>query len=414
MFKIALGIFLSTLPCAAQFSSAIQGTITDSSNAAIPEAKVTLKNVDTGIVREALTSPEGLYRISSLGPGTYTLTVEKQGFASAERSSVVLGVSQTSRLDVSLTVGALTEHVDVAATIGLLETEQGRVSGHVTETQIKELPINGRNVLNLIAIQPGVVGRGLSAGLYSGGGSDSSSGETQPSVFANGQRFEGNNYTLDDTNTNGEARNGVTNIVPNSEAVEEVRITANNFSAVDGRNPGAQVQMLTKAGTNQFHGVGAYYFVNNTLASRGIFDPAQLPSIRKHLYDGAIGGPIIKNRTFFFFSYEGLRQGGARTSSAVVETPQFRNWVIQTRPNSIAAQLLKDYAPVGDPTSNLRDLGTPQPGVNKFSSTPDGIPDVGTVFYTPNAFRNATSSRSAWTMNYAPARTASMAATSAP
>jgi hypothetical protein len=387
MFKIALGIFLSTLPCAAQFSSAIQGTITDSSNAAIPEAKVTLKNVDTGIVREALTSPEGLYRISSLGPGTYTLTVEKQGFASAERSSVVLGVSQTSRLDVSLTVGALTEHVDVAATIGLLETEQGRVSGHVTETQIKELPINGRNVLNLIAIQPGVVGRGLSAGLYSGGGSDSSSGETQPSVFANGQRFEGNNYTLDDTNTNGEARNGVTNIVPNSEAVEEVRITANNFSAVDGRNPGAQVQMLTKAGTNQF---------------------------RKHLYDGAIGGPIIKNRTFFFFSYEGLRQGGARTSSAVVETPQFRNWVIQTRPNSSAAQLLKDYAPVGDPTSNLRDLGTPQPGVNKFSSTPDGIPDVGTVFYTPNAFRNATSSRSAWTMNYAPARTASMAATSAP
>jgi hypothetical protein len=389
MSRLLLAVLLAALPCAAQFSSALQGTITDSSGAGVPDAKVTIKNTDTGIVREAMTSPEGLYRFASLGPGTYSLTVEKAGFAQAERSSVTLGVSQASRLDVALSVGAVTERVDVSATIGLLETEQGRVSGHINETHIKELPINGRNVLNLMAIQPGVVGRGLSAGLYSGGGSDSFSGETQPSVFANGQRFEGNNYTLDDTNTNGEARNGVTNIVPNSESVEEVRITANNFSAVDGRNPGAQVQMLTRGGTNQFHGAGAYYFVNDRLASRGIFDPAQLPSIRKHLYDVAIGGPIIKNRTFFFFSHEGLRQGGARTASAVVETPEFRNWIIQTRPNSIAAYLLKNYAPIGNPTSNFRDLGAPQSGVNRFSNTPDGIVDVGTVFYTPAAFRNA-------------------------
>src|SRR5262245_59709873 len=360
MSRLFLGVLLFCLPCLGQFSSAIQGTITDSSGAAIPDAKVTLKNVDTGIVRSAMTSPEGLYRIPSLGPGVYTLTVEKQGFATSERTSVTLGVSQTSKLDVTMQLGAVTEHVDVAATIGLLETEQGRVSGHINETHIRELPINGRNVLNLIAIQPGIVGRGLSAGLYSGGGSDSFSGETQPSVFANGQRFEGNNYTLDDTNTNGEARNGVTNIVPNSEAVEEVRITANNFSAVDGRNPGAQVQMLTRAGTNQFHGVGAYYFVNNTLASPGIFDPAQLPSIRKHLYAAAVGGPIVKNRTFFFFSHEGLRQGGARTASAVVETPEFRNNILQTRPNSVASYLLKNFAPIGDPTANIRDVGSPQ------------------------------------------------------
>jgi len=249
--------------------------------------------------------------------------------------------------------------------------------------------LNGRNILNLIAIQPGIVGRGLSAGLYSGGGSDSFSGETQPSVFASGQRFEGNNYTLDETSANGEARNGVTNIVPNSEAVEEVRVVANNFSAVDGRNPGAQVQMQTKAGTNQFHGVGAYYFLNNTLAARQVFDPGALPSIRKHLYDFAGGGPIIHNRTFFFASFEGLNQGGARTASATVETPQFRDYVLQTRPTSIAAYLLKNFKPIGDPTASIRDIGGPQPGVNKFSTTPDGIPDIGTVFYTPAAFRNA-------------------------
>ena len=366
-------------------------------------------------MRETLTSPEGLYRIPSLGPGSYTLTVEKPGFASAERSSVTLGVSQTSRLDVALSVGALTERVDVAATIGLLETEQGRVSGHINETQIKELPINGRNVLNLIAIQPGIVGRGLSAGLYSGGGSDSFSGETQPSVFANGQRFEGNNYTLDDTNTNGEARNGVTNIVPNSEAVEEVRITANNFSAVDGRNPGAQVQMLTRAGTNQFHGVGAYYFVNNTLASRGIFDPGQLPSIRKHLYDAAFGGPIIKQPDLLLFL--------ARRTAAGRRAHRFGRGGDAPVPrlHSADATQLGRGVPAEELRADRRsDRQYPRPGHAPGRCQPvrqhagrhprhrHGLLHAGRVTAMP------ISSPSASTTNFAPARIASTAATSAP
>jgi hypothetical protein len=281
-------------------------------------------------------------------------------------------LSEVGKVDVALTVGAVSERVDVKEQVVLVETEQGRVSGRIEGSQLRELPLNGRNILNLIAIQPGIVGRGLSAGWYSGGGSDSFSGETQPSVFASGQRFEGNNYTLDETSANGEARNGVTNIVPNSEAVEEVRVVANNFSAVDGRNPGAQVQMQTKAGTNQFHGVGAYYFLNNTLAARQVFDPVALPSIRKHDFAG--GGPIIHNRTFFFASFEGLNQGGARTASATVETPQFRDFVLQTRPKSIAAYLLKNFQPIADPTANIRDLGSPIPGsINKDSCT--GPPD---------------------------------------
>jgi hypothetical protein len=187
---------------------------------------------------------------------------------------VSLAINEVARVDVSLSVGSVSDRVDVSEKVVLVETEEGRVSGRIDNSQIRALPVNGGNILNLIAIQPGVVGRGLSQGLYSGGGSDSFSGETQPSVFASGQRFEGNNYTLDDTSANGEARNGVTNIVPNAEAVEEVRVVANNFSAVDGRNPGAQVQMITKAGTNQFHGAAAYQFVNNTLAAR--FHPEAL------------------------------------------------------------------------------------------------------------------------------------------
>lgn len=304
----------------AQFSSAIQGTVVDASNAAVPEAKVVVKNVATGISREATTSSEGFYRISNLGPGIYSITVEKTGFSTAKQDSLDVGISAIARADFRLAVGALTEQVEVREQAVLLETEQGRVSGRIEAAQIKELPINGRNILNLIALQPGVTGRGLSGGLYSGGGTDSFSGETQPYIYTSGQRWEANNFTLDDTSTNGVARNGATNLVPNSEAVEEVRVVANNFSAVDGRNPGAQVQMITKGGTNEFHGAAAYYFVGNTLAARTEFE-ATLPSIRKHLFDLVLGGPVVKNRTFFFVTYEGLRQGGTRANQYTIETP---------------------------------------------------------------------------------------------
>lgn len=381
-------LLLVCIPISAQFSSAIQGTITDSSTAAVPGAVVTVTNLATGVSRSATTSSEGFYRVSSLGSGTYSVSVVKAGFAKVEQSSVDLANTAVVRVDMTLNVGAISEQVEVKDQAAQLETEQGRVSGRIETSQIEELPINGRNVLNLIALQPGVVGRGLSSGLYSGGGTDAFSGETQPSVYASGQRYESNYYSVDDTSTSSIARNGVTNLVPNMESVEEVRVVANNFSAVDGRNPGAQVQMVTKAGTNQFHGVAAYYFLNNTLAARSIFDPAVLPAIRKHLYDFAGGGPIIRNRTFFFSSFEGLNQGGSRTSSAVVETPQFRNLVIQTAPNSNAAYLLKNFSPVADPTTNFRDLGSPGPG-GKWTTTPDGIPDIGTVFFTPESWRNA-------------------------
>jgi hypothetical protein len=191
---------------------------------------------------------------------------------------------------------------------------------------------------------------------------------------------------VDDTSTNGLARNGTTSLTPNAESVEEIRITANNFSAVEGRNPGAQIQVTTKAGTNGFHGTASFYHQNNALASRNVFETT-VPVVRKNQFGYSIGGPIIKNRTFFFNTYEGLRQSGARAQTYAVETPEFREFVLRTRPNSIAARLLRDFAPAANPTKNFVDRGSPAPGVTR-SGPADGIFDLGSTDYVNDSFRN--------------------------
>ena len=262
----------------------------------------------------------------------------------------------------------MAESVTVESRAPLVETEQGRVSGRVDRTLLQEMPLNGRNLYNLIALQPGVTGRGFSASISGGGGADDSfAGESAPRINASGQRDEANNFTVDDTSTNGVARGGITNLTPNTESVEEVRVVANNFSAVDGRNPGAQIQVITKAGTNEFRGSGSYYFTGNKLSAKNVFETS-VPEFSKNQFGYSLGGPIARNRLFFFTSYEGLRQTGARGSTFTVETPEFRNFVLQTRPNSIAAQLLRDFAPAVDPTSNFRDLGSPGAGRERHRS----------------------------------------------
>ena len=373
----AIACMLLTLPLMGQFNSSIQGTITDSSNAAVPGASVHVTNITTGVSRDVVSSNDGVYRVLSLGVGTYRVTVEKQGFVKAESGVVPLGISETVKADISLKVGALSEQVTVSAQTALLETEKGRVSNLVDSRQMKELPLNGRDIYNLIALQPGVTGRGLSSSVGTGSpGNDSFSGEAAPQLYASGLRTESNNFTVDDGSSNSVARGGITNLTPSADSVEEIRVVANNFSAEDGRNPGAQIQVITKGGTNTFHGGASYYFQNNTLSARNLF-AATVPVFRKNQFSTNVGGPIWKNHTFFHLTYEGLRQsGGAQAQVASVETTQFRDWVLQTRPNSIAAVLLKSYGPSVYPTYNFRDLNS------------DGIPDLGSAAFVPAQTRN--------------------------
>ena len=230
------------------------------------------------------------------------------------------------------------------------------------------------------------MGRGLSGSSGGGGGNDPFAGETGPQIYASGGRAESNNFTVDDSSANSASRGGYTNINPNADSVEEIRVVANNFSAVDGRNGGAQVQVITRGGGNQFHGGASNYFQNNTLSARNLFE-GSVPVSRRNQFGYNIGGPIVRNRIFFFHSYEGLRFSGARAQVFSVETPAFRDFVLSTRPNSIAAKILRDFGPVAYADSGFRDLGSPRPGVN-LAGPADGIPDVGTVIFAPAQTRS--------------------------
>jgi hypothetical protein len=395
---------LAPLRASAQFSSTIQGAVTDSQGGVIPGATVRVTNVTTGLIRDVVTSEDGVYRVFSLGVGTYRVEVEVAGFRKAQREGVNVGISETTRVDFRMEVSTVIESVTVAAAVPLIETEQGRVSGRVDRIQLQEMPLNGRNLYNLNALQPGVTGKGVSATFGAGGaGNDSFSGESAPRINASGQRDEANSFTVDDTSTNGVARGGITNLTPNAESVEEVRVVANNFSAVDGRNSGAQIQVITKGGTNQLRGSGSYYFQNDALSAKNVFETG-VPAFRKDQFGYSIGGPIVRNHVFFFTSYEGLRQSGARGSLYSVETPAFRNVVLQTRPNSIAARLFRDFAPGADATSNFRDLGSPAPGPSNIGPS-NGIPAVGTAFTCPRRGVEATSSMPGWITKCGRART---------
>ncbi|MPY88942.1 MAG: hypothetical protein GEU99_13565 [Luteitalea sp.] len=384
---IAAPLLLVATGAWAQFSGAIQGIVTDTSAAVVPTALVRVTNVSTGVTRHVTGSEEGLFRVLNLAPGLYRVEVEKEGFRSAIRDNVQVAVSETVRVDLALEVGAVADSVTVTEQVPTVETEQGRVSGRIDTVQLKEMPLNGRNLYNLIALQPGVVGRGLSSALGAGGaGNDAFSGEANPQVFASGQRSEANSFTLDDTSVNSAARGGISNLTPNADSVAEVRVVSNNFSAVDGRNSGAQIQVISKTGTNEVRGGLSYFFTNDTLGSRNVFE-SEVPEFRRNQFGYNVGGPIIRNRTFFFHSYEGLRSSGTRSSGFTVETPEFRDFVLQTRPSSIAARVLDEFRPAMDPTTAIQDLGSPAGGVNVIGP-PDGIPDIGTAQFAPNAFRD--------------------------
>ena len=368
-----------------QFSSGFQGTVVDRSGGVIPGVIIRVTNVETGVRREVLSSDSGIYVVTSLNPGIYTLEAVKDGFVTAKQESLVLEPDLARKVDFSLEVGNVRDVVNVSGQPTALETETAHIVDQTPRVTLEELPVVNNSVFNLMVLQPGATGRSLSV--------DNNTGRSTATVNFAGARVDSNSYNFDGMSTNSVSRGGASEVAPNVEAVEQFSVQLTDAGADEGRNMGAHVNLVSKAGTNQYHGAAWDYLSNSALSTRNFFSKTVTP-LRRNQFGYAFGGPIIKNRTFFFTTYEGVRQEQDTQTTSTVETQQFEQWVVANRPNSLAAKLLQMFPPKAYATTNLKDIGTPLPytaacggcaAANQFSSAPlldssgAQIPEIGTA-----------------------------------
>ena len=346
----------------AQFRAAVQGVVTDSAGATVADANVTLTSNETGVAQTANTSGEGFYRFSQLAPGLYTITVEKATFKKQELTEVKVDAEQVQGVNVTLEAGGITETVTVQAENAGLETEDANIRKTITTQDVLNLPQIGRDPYELARLTPGVFGTGARSADGSGtllpntsgpGGSSNSifATEDRQPISANGQRVSSNNYQIDGSSVNSQTWGGGAVITPSQESVKEVQITSSTYSAEDGRNSGAQIKVVSQNGTNQWHG-SAFFKLNDPSLNafnkfpRNIIQdvgPARVEQKYKS-YGGSFGGKIIKDRLFFFFTYEGLtnKTNNINQTPIYVETDAYRAAVIAARSGSLSARILSE------------------------------------------------------------------------
>lgn len=301
---LAAAIF-SSLPLVAQNTTAdVIGTVTDSSGAAVPNATVELTSVDTHETRTVKSGGGGEFTFTLLKPSRYSLTVTAPGFKSFQISSFGLAAGDRAREDAHLEIGGTSETVTVEATSPALHTDTAALITTVTEKATQELPLNGRNYINLVQVTPGAT-EGLNNGLASGNRPDDR--RQTSSVSVNGQADVINNQMIDGMDNN-ERVIGSIGVRPSVDAIQEVSVQTNVFTAEVGRSAGAIVNVITKSGTNQFHGTVYEFFRNDVLNANPYKFGANIPKpkYRQNQFGGSLGGPIIKDNTFFFADYEGL------------------------------------------------------------------------------------------------------------
>jgi hypothetical protein len=338
LLVLLASLAISSPPVVAQTgSTSVHGTVFDNSHAAIAGAKVTLENAAQGLKREMVTPATGEFEFLALSPGTYTLKVEKEGFSKHEESNLHLLVNTPATIDVTLQIGAITTQVEVSAQAAVINTTDATLGIAFGERQVKDLPLEGRNVPDLLTLQPGVA--------YTGNRSDTSSNDTR-SGAVNGARSDQGNLTLDGVRVNDEGGHAFTAVLPVTlDSVQEFRVTTTNSNADQGGTSGAQVALVTKSGTDQFHGSLYEYNRNTYTSANDYFNKiAQLqsctlpnpnacnkaPQLIRNIFGGSLGGPIKKDRLFLFLNYEGATRAEQIVSSGEqVPSQAMRDGVLQ-------------------------------------------------------------------------------------
>src|SRR5215813_14043727 len=337
----------SSVISAQTITGSITGTVTDPSKAVVANVKVVATNTGTNLTYATNTNEVGVYNLLFLPVGQYTVSATAQGFKKAAIGPFALEVNQIARLDVKLEVGEVSQSVEITGVAPILQTESTQTGGSLTADTVSSIPLNGRNFASLTQLIPGAISTSPNAMNTSGRVQGSGS---RPQV--NGNREQTNNFLLDGIDNNDSIDNRI-GYQPNVDALQEVKVITGNGSSEFGNVGGAIVNTTLKGGTNQFHGNVFDYLRNDKLDSNGFFNnrsrAARAP-LRRNIYGGTLGGPVIRNKAFFFFDYEGTEQ---RTSGSATASVAPAAW----RTGDLSDFLNKSNQVVKDPLT-----GNPFPG----------------------------------------------------
>lgn len=357
--EIRLGSFLFVLfiisaSASAQLvGGAIQGTVKDAQGAVLPGASVVVRNTGTGALFEQVTDHTGHYQVLALAPGDYEVTVTLTGFRTVAHRGIRLTVGQTAVIDSGLELGVVSEQIEVRGDAVSVNLATGAVAGLVGEREIRDLPLNGRSFQQLALLQPGV-----QAALAAG--NDVVGGRT-PKISINGSRPEMNSFLLDGTdisNVYNKTPGSAAGVLLGVEAVLEFQVLTNAYSAEFGRSAGGVFNAVTRSGTNSYNGSMFEFHRNSALDARNFFDPASLPKphFTRHQFGGVLGGPLQRDRTFFFGAYEGLIERLGVTGVTAVPDDDARRGIIAGRAIAMHPAVPR-YLEVLFPRANGRSLG---------------------------------------------------------
>ncbi|HYT74261.1 MAG TPA: TonB-dependent receptor [Vicinamibacterales bacterium] len=324
--RIAVGLLaaaglLVPVSAFAQATGSIAGLMTDQSGAVMPGVSIEATNVATSRTRNSVSGPDGFYSIPLLQPGRYDVKATLGGFKPVVRQAVDVSVGDTTRVDVKLTVGGVEESLVVKAEAPLVETSHATLGITIDQQKVVELPLNGRNFTQLGTLIPGVLAPPSGLGGQTGDATPGGFGATTAGFNVNGMRNQSNNFVLDGTTNNDTFNTGFV-MRPPPDAIQEFKIQTHSYAAEFGRNAGAVVNVVTKSGSNALHGAGWEFNRDDSLQAKNFFALASQPKpkLKQNQFGGAAGGPIKKNKLFYFGYYEGYRNRQGTTSSTVVPT----------------------------------------------------------------------------------------------
>ena len=377
--KLRAALFFLVLPAAlfAQGTVTIYGTVTDPGGAAIAGATIAAANQANGQTRQTVSGPDGAYILPDLGVGTYRLTAQASGFKTFVEDAIQVQVDENRRIPIQMALGAVSENITVTAEVAQVETRTGAIKEVIDSARIVELPLNGRNALQLQYLVPG-----------SGGITAAGQGEND-SVSINGLRANANNYTLDGADNHDPFFN-TPSVFPNPDALDEFSLQTSAYSADLGRNAGALMNAVTKSGTNQLHGSAFEFLRNQAFDARSFFANTVSP-FKRNQFGGALGGPIRRDKTFFFVSYQGTRVNsspGAQSPLVLTAAQRTGNFSALTKPvkDPLGGNFPGNIIPasrLSQPSLNFMNAFVPLPntasGIYSFASQQTTVDDQAVV-----------------------------------